>query len=86
MKRVFVLMFCGISFCSLYSQAETLPKPTGKYLIGVTYLSFIDEGRKEIFDSTQESYREITVKAWYPSDRQADPDPYLLEAEANFVT
>jgi len=85
MKRAFVMMLCGIFFCSFHSQAETLPRPSGKYFIGVTYLSFIDDNRKEIFDSTQESQREITVKAWYPSDLQSDPEPYLMTAEAEFA-
>jgi hypothetical protein len=86
MKRLLVLILCCIFFNTLHSQAETLPKSTGKHFVGVTYLSFIDEDRKEIFDSTQESQREITVKAWYPTDLQSDHEPYLLEAEANFVT
>jgi len=86
MKRIFALLLCVISFCSLYGLAETLPKPTGKYFVGVTYLSFVDKGRKEIFDPKQESYRAITVKAWYPVDRQSTPEPYLLKAEAEFVT
>jgi len=86
MKRVLVLVLCGISFCFLHIQAETLPRPTGRHSVGVTYLSFVDNGRKEIFDSTRVSQREITVKAWYPSDRPSDPEPYLLEAEADFAT
>jgi len=79
-------MLCAISLHSLYSLAATLPKPTGKYFIGVTCLSFVDDNRKEIFESSPESRREITVKAWYPSDRQSDPEPYFLRAEAEFVT
>lgn len=86
MKRLGILILCGVSFYCLSGQAETLPKPTGKYFVGVTYLSFVDADRKEIFDSRQEANREITVKAWYPSDRQSDPEPYFLEAEAEFVT
>ncbi|MGB7295757.1 MAG: hypothetical protein WBC70_09230 [Candidatus Aminicenantales bacterium] len=86
MKCGFGVILCGIFFCSLHSQAETLPKPTGKHFVGVTYLSFIDDNRKEIFNSTQESDREITVKTWYPSDRQSAPEPYFLQAEAEFVT
>ncbi|OFY68598.1 MAG: hypothetical protein A2V64_11000 [Bacteroidetes bacterium RBG_13_43_22] len=85
MKIVFVLTLCCISFCSLYGQAITLPIPTGKHFVGVTYLSFIDDDRKEIFDSTGMNQREITVKAWYPADRQFDPEPYFLETEANFA-
>jgi len=86
MKRVFVMMLSGILVACVFSRAETLPKPTGKHFVGVTYLSFIDKTRKEIFDPKLESFREFTMKAWYPSDRQADPEPYLLKAEADFAT
>jgi len=67
-----------------YGQSDTLPKPTGKYYVGVTYLSFIDHNRKELFDNKQEKNREITVKAWYPSDIKSDFEPYLLNAESEF--
>lgn len=67
-------------------QPPTLPKPSGEYPTGVVYLSFVDESRKEIFDASGRSPREMTVKAWYPSDRQSDPEPYLLKAEAEFAT
>ncbi len=76
MRRIFILVLCSVLFRFGQSQDNVLPRPTGNYFIGVTYLSFVDEGRKEIFDSTQESNREITVKAWYPSDRQSDFEPY----------
>ncbi len=86
MRRIFILVLCSVLFRFGQSQDNVLPRPTGNYFIGVTYLSYVDEGRKEIFDSTQESNREITVKAWYPSDRQSDFEPYLLKAEADFAT
>ena len=70
-RIILIAIFMSLSFYSLHSQAETLPRPTGKHFVGVTYLSFIDGGRKEIFDSNRESHREVTVKAWYPSDRQS---------------
>ncbi len=85
MKRLFALWLGVIFVPSVPGLAETLPKPTGKYLLGVTYLSFVDEGRKEIFDPKQEAHREMTVKAWYPSDQRSVPEPYLLETEANFA-
>jgi len=78
------LLFGLLNFAQ--GQTITLPKPSGEYLTGVAYLSFVDESRKEIFDASGQSFREMTVKVWYPSDRQADPEPYLLKAEADFVT
>jgi len=38
-------------------QTNTLPKPSGEYLTGVAYLNFVDESRKEIFDSSGRSNR-----------------------------
>ena len=69
----------------MQSQTYTLPRPSGKYFIGITYLSFIDDNRKELFDNKQEINREITVKVWYPSDNRSNPEPYFLNAEAEFV-
>ncbi len=85
MKRIFILLLCGLVFNSGQSQADTLPKPTGKHFVGITYLSFVDDNRKELFDNTQESNREITVKAWYPSVNKTNPEPYFLNAEAEFA-
>ncbi len=85
MKRIFILLLSGLLFNTGQGQTEALPKPTGKYLVGITYLSFIDDDRKELFDNNQELNREITVKAWYPSDTAFIPEPYLLKAEAEFA-
>jgi len=85
MKRIFILLLSGLLFNTGQGQTEALPKPTGKHLVGITYLSFIDDDRKELFDNNQESNREITVKAWYPSDTAFIPEPYLLKAEAEFA-
>jgi dienelactone hydrolase len=85
MKPIFILLLCGLLFNSCQKQTDTLPKPTGKHFVGITYLSFIDDNRKELFDNNQESNREITVKAWYPSDKKSNPEPYFLKGEAEFV-
>ncbi|MGB8952617.1 MAG: hypothetical protein WCC06_08110 [Candidatus Aminicenantales bacterium] len=90
MRRMFILFLCSLIFnCGQSNsgqiQTNTLPKPTGKHFVGITYLSFIDDNRKELFDNNQESHREITVKAWYPSDHKSNPEPYFLKAEAEFV-
>ena len=85
MKSIVVLLLYCLLFNSAQSQTNTLQKPTGKYFIGVTYLSFVDSTRKELFDNTQDSNREITIKAWYPSDTESNPEPYLLKAEAEFA-
>jgi len=85
MKSIFILLFLSSFLVTGQSQTESLPRPTGKYFVGVTYLSFIDYNRKELFDNNQGKYREITVKAWYPSDIKSDFEPYLLNSESGFA-
>jgi hypothetical protein len=85
MKYTFILLLLSSFFATDQSQTESLPKPTGKYFVGVTYLSFVDYNRKELFDNNQEKNREITVKAWYPSDIKSDFEPYLLNSESEFA-
>ena len=84
-KLVISLLLLGL-LNFVQGQTTTLPEPTGDYLTGVVHLNFVDESRKELFDDSGQSYREMTVKAWYPSDRQSDLESYLLKAEADFVT
>ena len=85
MKSIFIFLLCGLLSVSAQNQTDTLPSPSGKYFVGVTYLSFVDNNRKELFDNKQESKREITVKAWYPSDTESNHEPYFLKAEADFA-
>ncbi len=86
MKQLFSILLLSSIFANLYCQTETLPKPTGEYLVGVTYLSFVDHNRKEAFDNELEKDREITVKAWYPADIKYDSELYLLNSESDFAT
>jgi len=85
MKHTFILLLLSSFFAAGQSQTESLPKPTGKYFVGVTYLGFVDHNRKELFDNKQEKDREITVKTWYPSDIKSDFEPYLLNSESEFA-
>lgn len=85
MKALSALLLCALMAHLNQTQTNTLPKPTGQYFVGVTYLSFIDDNRIELFDDNQESNRDITIKAWYPSDNASDPEPYLLNAESEFA-
>jgi len=50
MKCIFILLLSGLLSNTIQGQTEALPKPTGKHSIGVTYLSFTDDNRKELFD------------------------------------
>jgi predicted dienelactone hydrolase len=75
-----ILLLCVLSTLA-QGQTNTLPKPSGKYLTGITYLSFTDESRKELFDNRGQSYRDITVKVLYPTDQTSNPEPYLPNAD-----
>ena len=85
MNHTFILLLLSSFFAVGQSQTDTLPKPTGEYFVGVTYLAFVDHDRKELFDNNQVKDREITVKAWYPSDMKSDFEPYLLNSESDFA-
>jgi len=75
-----ILLLCVLSTLA-QGQTNTLPKPSGKYLTGIAYLSFTDESRKELFDNSGQGYREITLKVWYPTDKTSNPEPYLPNAD-----
>ena len=85
MKSLFTILLYSLTVYPCQGQTDRLPTPSGNYSIGVTYLSFTDDSRKELFDNSQKSYREITVKTWYPSDNKNNPEPYILNTEAEFV-
>lgn len=69
----FILLQSG--FCRTYDNQ--LPKPSGKYLTGVSYLALTDSSRKELFDNDLKNYREMTMKVWYPADKAAISELYL---------
>ena len=81
MKNTFILLLLSSFIAAGQNQTESLPKPTGNYLVGVTYLGFVDTTRKELFDNHQQKNREIAVKAWYPSDSKTD---FVLETGIKF--
>jgi len=81
MKKLLLLLLWFALSNSSQIQANTLPKPSGKHSIGVTYLSFTDHTRKELFDNSLQNNREITVKAWYPTENSSKPEPYFLNSE-----
>lgn len=77
MRKILFPFFMFILLNSCSGQNDQLPKPSGKYQSGVSYLNLIDSSRKELFDNERTSYRELTIKAWYPSDIKTEPTLYL---------
>lgn len=80
--KIFILITLVVTLASCIQAAE-LPEPRGNYPIGITYLSFTDQNRPEIFTSDPTDNREITVKAWYPAEpvENAKLAPYIRNAE-----
>ena len=83
MKRFLItllILAAIVNFCN--AQPKLLPKPSGEFFVGVDYLCFTDTTRKELFDNNSEGYREITVKAWYPTDKEpVTTAPYFYDAD-----
>jgi len=79
---IFLLSFVlSVRFGSSQNQTTRLPRPSGTHRVSITYLYFADDNRKELFDNRKEANREITVKAWYPTDKESAPEPYFRNAE-----
>ena len=76
-KILISIFLCFSVLVSCTAQNNQLPKPNGKYLTGVDYLSFTDTTRIELFDNSKASFRKIAVKVWYPSDTQGNYAPYI---------
>jgi len=81
MGNLLIIILCLLLSLPSFCQTNTLPKPSGKYFTGITYLHFTDNSRRELFDNSKESNREITVKVWYPTDTLSTREHYLLDAE-----
>lgn len=81
MKRIKIFFLILSFFTSCSSQDDQLPKPSGKYLTGVTYIALTDSSRKELFDDNLSGFRELTIKAWYPADKKTENERYLENPE-----
>ena len=83
MRPVFSIII--ISFLAILTgtrRAENkLPEPSGKYPAGVTYLSLTDSSRKELFDNNKNSYRDLTIKVWYPTGKKSASELYLEDPD-----
>jgi hypothetical protein len=77
MKTIKLFLLLVFVSPSLFGQINQLARPSGDSPVGIEYLSFTDFKRKELFDDSQKSYRDITVKVWYPADIISNYEPYL---------
>jgi hypothetical protein len=81
MAHTFLTLWFFILLTSCSGQDNQLPKPSGKYMTGVSYLNVIDSSRKELFDNERKKYRELTIKVWYPADKKTIDELYLENPE-----
>ncbi|MBN2118725.1 MAG: dienelactone hydrolase family protein [Anaerolineales bacterium] len=64
------LSFVFLMFTSLLAYALpvfTLPKPTGRYDVGIQYFQLVDEKRDDPFLDQSTKKRELMVKIYYPA-------------------
>jgi hypothetical protein len=60
----------------------TLPPPDGRYLVGTTSLSLVDQSRNNSFFGAPDRKRELYVQVWYPGvANQEKPEPRTLWQE-----
>lgn len=59
-----------------------MPRPTGRFQVGTTRLSFRDDSRPETFTPDPNDRRELAVQVWYPGEpaREARALPLWTEA------
>jgi predicted dienelactone hydrolase len=74
-----------VAFLPLYLfPVGDLPKPGGKYLVGVRSFELDDRGRLGVFSAADDQPRRLLVRVWYPA-QSADglkPRPYFNALEA----
>ena len=70
----------------LFGNLKELPKPLGKYIVGITQLDFTDKSRKKVFPFEEDdAFRKIPVTIFYPAESNENKDsapyasPELLE-------
>ena len=53
----------------LFNNLKELPKPVGKYLVGITHLDFTDKSRTKVFHFEEDNaFRKIPVTIFYPAE------------------
>ncbi|WP_036799077.1 hypothetical protein [Pleurocapsa sp. PCC 7319] len=72
----------------LFGNVKELPKPVGKYIVGITQLDFTDKSRKKVLTFEEDNaFREIPVIIFYPAESNGGQDsasyssPEILDLE-----
>lgn len=71
--KITLLMFIALYYGSQTIEATfRFPKPEGPYDVGKTMYYLKDEQRREELSDNPQDRRELVIKIWYPSLKQAD--------------
>jgi len=63
-----ILLIATSGMLSYLLPVFHLPKPTGKFKVGITYLHFQGKRRPELITKDTTDFRELMVRAWYPAE------------------
>ena len=69
------------AMCTNPEPDNKLPAPSGACYAGLEYIHLVDSSRKELFDNRGNSYREITIKVWYPAQEKGDFTGYFEDPD-----
>lgn len=73
----------------MFGNLKELPKPIGKYTVGITQMDFIDKSRKKVFEFEEDNaLREIPVTIYYPAESTEDKEtaPYASPEEFEIIS
>ncbi len=62
-----LVLIAAIILLAMFPVVD-LPKPTGEYNVGTTYMNFKDDSRLEVLTDNPDDYRELEARIWYPID------------------
>ncbi|MBK1810797.1 hypothetical protein JHL18_09125 [Clostridium sp. YIM B02505] len=68
----------------MFGNLKEFPKPFGSFVVGVTQMDFLDEGRKGVFDFAKDELRKIPARIYYPADsnENKEHESYVTKEEA----
>jgi predicted dienelactone hydrolase len=80
---LFLLCLLGTLLALWLFPVNTMPKPTGPYVIGTNSYELIETGNKERYGTNHQIDRHIKFQVWYPADTKkgGKPTKWLLEGK-----